>query len=96
VDFSKPFSRGAKSGEICFLTLESKKTAILAELFKFLPLFRHPCLCGGKVRATPLKNWSNFKRSNTIANSGIAESYTQHEIFGRSIPTVLLVLHWKG
>ena len=71
VDFSKRFSRGGKSGEIWFLTLETKATAIFAAIFKFLPLFRHPCLCVGKVRATPLKNWCNFKRFNTILNSVI-------------------------
>ena len=72
VDFSKRFSRGgAKSGEICFLTLDTKKTAFFAEISKFLPLFWHPRLCGGKVRATPLKNWGNFKRFNTILKSVI-------------------------
>jgi len=71
VEFSKSFSRGAKSGEIKFSPLETKKTAFFAEIFKFFPLFRHPCLCSGKVRATPLKNWGNFKRFNTILNSEI-------------------------
>jgi len=33
----------AKSGEIWFLPLETKITAFFAELFKFLPPFRHPC-----------------------------------------------------
>ena len=55
VDFSKSFSTGAKSGEIWFLPLEIKKPAFFAEIFKFLPPFRHPCLCVGKVCATPLK-----------------------------------------
>jgi len=48
VDFSKSLSRAAKLGETCFLPLETKKTAFFAELFKFLPLFRHPWLCVGK------------------------------------------------
>jgi len=33
VDFSQSFSKGAKSSEICFLPLESKKTAFFAEIF---------------------------------------------------------------
>ena len=33
--------------------------------------FPHPCLCAGKVRATPSNNWCNFKRLNTILNSEI-------------------------
>jgi len=70
VDFSKSFSTGAKSGEIWLLPLEIKKTAFFAEIFKFLPLFRHPYVVG-KVRATPLKNLGNFKRFNTIPNSEI-------------------------
>ena len=45
VDFSKSFSTGAKSGEICFFPLEIKKTAFFAEIFKLLPLFRHPYAC---------------------------------------------------
>jgi len=69
--FSKSFSRGAKSGEIRFLPLETKKTAFFAEIFKFLPPFRHPCLCVGKVRVTPLKHWCNLKRFNTILKSEI-------------------------
>ena len=43
VDFSKRFSlRGGKSGEICFLPLETKKTTFFAEIINFLPPFRHP------------------------------------------------------
>ena len=45
VDFPKVFLRGPKSGEICFLALEIKKTVFFAEIFKFLPLFRHPYAC---------------------------------------------------
>jgi len=45
VDFSKSFLPGAKSNEICFLPLEIKKTAFIAEIFKFLLLFRHPYAC---------------------------------------------------
>ena len=71
MDFSKRYSRGPKSGEIKFSPLQTKKTAVFAEIFKLLPLFRHPCLCVEKVRATPLKNWDNFKRFNTILNSEI-------------------------
>jgi len=42
-----------------FLPLETKKTAFFAEIFKFLPLLPRPCLCAGKVRATPLKTILN-------------------------------------
>jgi len=38
VDFPKVFL-GVKSGEICFLPLETEKTAFFAEIFKFLPRF---------------------------------------------------------
>jgi len=37
VDFSKSFSRGAKLGEICFITPETKKIAFFAEICEFLP-----------------------------------------------------------
>jgi len=39
-----------------------------AEFLKFPPSFRQPCSCIGEVRATPLKNWGNYKRFNTILN----------------------------
>jgi len=45
VDFSKSFPLGVKRGEICFLPLKIKKRAIFTEIFKFLPLFRHPYDC---------------------------------------------------
>ena len=61
VDFPRVFLRGTKSDEFCFLPLETKKTAFFAAIFKFLPLFRHPCLCVRKVRATRLKNCSEPK-----------------------------------
>ena len=41
VHFSKSFSRGAKSGEICFLPLKTKKTALFAKICKFLPPYTH-------------------------------------------------------
>ena len=69
VDFSKGFLRGAKRGEYCFSPNKIKKTAFLTEIFKFLPLFRHPYACVGKVRATPIKILGNFKRFNTTPNS---------------------------
>ena len=51
VDFFKSFSKGAKSGEIWFLPLTTKKTAFFAEIFKFLPPSdTHACV--EKVRAT--------------------------------------------
>jgi len=37
VDFSKSFSRGAKRGEICFLPLETKKTAFLLKTSNSCP-----------------------------------------------------------
>ena len=43
--FFQKFSTGAKRGEIRFLPLEIKKTAFFTEIFKFLPLFRHPYAC---------------------------------------------------
>jgi len=46
---------GAKSGEIWFLPLETKKTAFFAAIFKFVALFRHPCLCVGKSSCHTLK-----------------------------------------
>jgi len=45
VDFSKSVTTGANCGEICFLPLEIKKTALFADFFKFLPLFQHPYAC---------------------------------------------------
>jgi len=44
VDFSKRFSTGAKSCEICFLPLEIKKTAFFAEISNSCPT-RHPYAC---------------------------------------------------
>jgi len=69
--FQKFLQRGAKSGEICFLPLETRKTEFFAEIFKFLPPFRHPCLCVEKSSCQPFKNWCYFKRFNTILNSEI-------------------------
>jgi len=69
--FSNVVLGGAKSGEIWFLPLETKKTAFFAEIFKFLLLFRHPCLCVGKRSCHTIKNWCNFKRFNTILKSEI-------------------------
>jgi len=40
--FPKVFLRGAKRGEIYILPLEIKKRTFFTEIFKFLPLFRHP------------------------------------------------------
>jgi len=65
--FPNVFLRGAKSGEICFLPLEIRKTAFSAEIFKFLPSFRRPCLCVGKSSCHTTKNWCNFKLKNLIS-----------------------------
>jgi len=46
--FQQFFQGGAKSGEIYFLPIETKKTAFSAEIFKFLPQFQHPRLRVGK------------------------------------------------
>ena len=68
---SKVFQWGAKSCEIWFLPLTTKKTAFFAEIFKFLsPSDTHVCV-QENVRATPLNNWCNFKRFNAILNSEI-------------------------
>ena len=71
VDFSKSFFRGDESGEICFLPLETNKTAFFAEVFKLLPSSRHPCLCAGKSSCHTIQNWCNLKCFNTIPNSEI-------------------------
>jgi len=74
VDFSKSFSRGGKVLKFVFYHSKLRKQPFFAEIFKFLPPFRHPCLgkkCLGKGRAPPLKNWCNFKRFTTILNSEI-------------------------
>ena len=71
VDFSKSFFRGDESGEICFLPLETNKTAFFAEVFKLLPSSRHPCLCAGKSSCHTIQNWCNLKRFNTILNCKI-------------------------
>jgi len=92
--FFQKFFCGAKSGETCFLPLEIKKTAFLAELFNPAPLPTPKGLCVGKVYATPLKNLGNFKCFNTKLLS-FTGSCTQHEIFDRSISTVFLFLHWQ-
>jgi len=58
--FAEVFLGGVKSGEICFLPLETKKTAFFAEIFQIRAPFRHPCLCVGKTScqtgAQPAKN----------------------------------------
>ena len=44
-DFFEIFLRGAKSGEICFYPLETKKTTFFGEIFKIkvaFPPFRRP------------------------------------------------------
>ena len=53
--FFQKFSRGSESGEICFLPLETKKTAFFAEILKSLPSFRHPSLCVGKSSCHTIK-----------------------------------------
>jgi len=61
MDFSKSSSRGgAKSGEIRFSFLETKKTTFFAEIFKFLPLFPHPCLCA-RPRHGKVPPWGESK-----------------------------------
>jgi len=71
VYFSRSFSRGSKIGETCFLPLKIKKTAIFAEIFKFLHAFRHPRLCVGKRSCHTIKNWCNLKRFRTILKSEV-------------------------
>jgi len=43
-NFFQNFSRGAKSGEICFFALEIKKISFFAEIFKILPPIPTPIL----------------------------------------------------
>ena len=62
------YGGGAKVVKFVFLPLETKKIAVFAEIFKFLPPFRHTCLCVGKSSCRTIKNSSNFKRFNTILN----------------------------
>ena len=72
VDFSKSFSRVAKSGEICFLSPKTKKKSFFAEIFKFLlPPLTHPFRCVRKSSCHSTKNWCNFKYFNSIRNSEI-------------------------
>jgi len=59
--FPNVFLRGAKSGDICFLPLETKKTAFFPEVFKFLPLFPHPRLCVGKRSCCTTKKLVQFE-----------------------------------
>ena len=57
VDFSKRFSReGQKWWNMFFTALETKKIAFFAEIFKFLPPFRYPCLWVGKISCHTIKN----------------------------------------
>ena len=53
--FQTFFYGGGKSGVICCLPLETKKTTFFAEIFKFLSHFRHPCLCVGKNSCHTIK-----------------------------------------
>jgi len=56
MDFSKSVSKGeTKSGEICFLPLETKKTACYADIFQFPAPFRHPYLRVGKISCQTIK-----------------------------------------
>jgi len=66
--FLKKFFQGGKSGEFCFLPLTTKKTVFFAEIFQNPALFRHPCLCVGKVRATPLKTSVIILNSEILLN----------------------------
>jgi len=68
--FPNVFLGGPKVMKFVFYHPKPRKQ-LFAEIFKFLPLFRHPCLCVENVRATPLNNWCNYKRFNTILNSEI-------------------------
>jgi len=72
VDLSKRFSsEGAKSGEICFLPLETKKAAFLLKFSNSFPLSDTHVYVQENVRATPLNSWCNFERVNTILDSEI-------------------------
>ena len=72
VDFSKSFSTGDQKWWNLVFTTRYKENSIFCWKFKIPgPLPTPICLCVGNVRATPLKNLSNFKRFNTIPNSEI-------------------------
>ena len=57
VDISKSFSRGGQKRLHFFLLVETRKTAFFAKMFKFLSIFRHPCLCVGKSSCQTIKNF---------------------------------------
>ena len=72
VDFSKSFSRGAKSGEICILPHSKlRKEPFLLKFSNFWIHSDTHALVSKKVHATPSKLSCNFKRFNTILNSEI-------------------------
>jgi len=72
VDFSKSFSRRAKSGEIRILPHSKlrKEPFLLKFSNSCIPFDTH-ALVSKKVRATPSKLSCNFKRFNTLLNSEI-------------------------
>ena len=106
--FFQKFSRGTKSGEICFLPLETKKTLFWWK-FQIPAPFRHPCLCVGKSSCHTIKSWWNYKRFNTILNSGILLNvirkmkYLTYQLLLRfcfcigntKYSSYILFLHWQ-
>jgi len=66
--FPKVFLGGPKWLNFCLAT-RTKKTAFFAEIFEFLPPFRHSSLCIGKSSFHTINNWCNFKRFSTVLNS---------------------------
>ena len=56
VGFSKSFSRGAKSGEVCFLPFETKKQPFLPKFSNFCPPSDTYGCVKEKLRTTPLNN----------------------------------------
>ena len=77
VEFSKSCCMGGQKWWNLFLPLKTMKTALLPTILKFLPPFRHPCLCVGKSSCHTIKTCSNFKRFNTIPNSKISLNFTR-------------------
>jgi len=71
VDFFKSFSKGGQRWWNLVFTTHNYEKSLFCRNLQIPAPFPHPCLCAGKVRASPSNNWCNFKRLNTILNSEI-------------------------
>ena len=110
VDFFKSFSGGGpKVVKFVFHHSKLRKQLFCRNFQVPAPLpTPNACLCVGKVRATPLKNWCNFKRFNTIQNREILLKLTrkmkyltdQFQLclcfcFSIGNTSYILFLHWR-